>query len=195
MKLFLARHAETGDKYKDRYIGATDVPISEVGGVQAADHLAERLSTYTVTGCFCSPLLRCRQTAEIIKGKTGCEIIIENDLAEVDFGRWEGATFAEICRRDPKMVDQWSNNALGFTFPEGEYNQHFYDRINNQVDRLLRCGQDSVLVVSHGGVIRVMICILLGLSFHEYLLFNIKPAAFSELDVYGTSAVLSGLNL
>jgi len=172
-----------------------DVPICEVGGVQAAEGLADRLSPYAISECYCSPLLRCRQTAEIIRGKIGCNLIIENDLAEIDFGRWEGATFTEICRNDPVLVDQWSQNALEFTFPGGEYNQHFYGRVRDLISRLLGCGKDSVLVVSHGGVIRVMICILLGLSFHEYLLFNIKPATFTVLDVYGESGVLSGLNL
>jgi broad specificity phosphatase PhoE len=195
MKLFLARHAETGTQYKDRYVGATDVPICGAGGVSAAERLAERLSSFPITGCFSSPLLRCRQTTEIIKRQICCDVIIENDLAEINFGRWEGATFAEICSSDPRLVDQWSKNALSFTFPEGEYTQHFYDRVYKQVNRLLACGKDSVLVVSHGGVIRVMICILLSLSFHEYLLFNIKPATYAELDVYGESAVLSGLNL
>jgi len=195
MKLFLARHAETGEQFKNRYVGSLDVPICEVEGAQAADRLAERLSLHAITGCYCSPLLRCRQTAEIVKGKTCCEVTIEKDLEEVDFGRWEGATFDEICRLDPALVDQWSQNALSFAFPDGEDNQHFYERVHSQISRLLDCGKDSVLVVSHGGVIRVMICILLGLSFHEYLLFNIKPATYAELDVYGKSAVLSGLNL
>ncbi len=194
MKLFLARHGQTGEQYKNRYVGSTDVPISESGFVQVGQ-LAERLSSHSISLCYCSPLLRCRQTAEVLKGQINCDIVIEHGLAEVDFGRWELATFAEICERDPDKVDQWSTNVLDFTFPDGENSQNFYNRVLSQVEMIAGCGEDSVLVVSHGGVIRAMICILLGLSFENYILFNVKPATFVELDVFGESAVLSGLNL
>lgn len=193
-KLFLVRHAETGDQYKGRYLGSTDVPISE-RGVGQAEKLAGRLSAQSINSCYCSPMLRCRQTAEILNKKISCDVIIEKRLAEVDFGRWEGLTFEEIRHRDPEMVDRWSTNILGFTFPDGENSQHFHGRVVDVLDRLFTCGDDSVMVVTHGGVVRLMICILLGISFDNYLLFDVKPGTFAELDVYGKRAVLSGLNL
>nr|MBF0222536.1 alpha-ribazole phosphatase [Desulfobulbaceae bacterium] len=193
-KLFLVRHAETGDQYKGRYLGSTDVPISE-GGFLQAEQLAERLSAQTINSCYCSPMRRCRQTTDIITRKISCDVTVDNQLVEIDFGRWEGATFTEICASDPEMVDQWCANFGEFTFPGGESSQHFYERVAGALDRLLACEEESVMLVAHGGVIRLMLCLLLGLNFDKYLLFNVKPATYAKLDIYDKQAVLSGFNL
>ena len=71
-KILFARHAETGSAYKHRYVGTTDVSISEVGVSQARD-LAERIKLYPIDTCFCSPMLRCKQTFEAIVQEISCE--------------------------------------------------------------------------------------------------------------------------
>lgn len=193
-RLFLARHAETGEQLRNRYVGAMDVPISAAGVLQVSQ-LADRLSAFAFGELVCSPLMRCRQTADILSRRIGCQLHVVDGLAEVNFGRWEGLSFDEICGRDPDLVEQWGENGLNFTFPGGENVRHFHQRVQGQIDSFLDSDAEQLLVVSHGGVIRSMICALLGLDLEHYLLFNVQPARFVQLDISDRRAVLSGLNL
>lgn len=193
MRLLLVRHGETGDQYTGRYIGSTDLPLSAHGREQA-----RRLTDILPAGvgrCLCSPMLRARETAEIALAGRDCRLEILESLREIDFGRWEGLSFAEIVAQDPGLVDDWRQDPLDFTFPGGEQTRHFWQRAQEALAMTVALPEDEVLVICHGGVIRVMICLLLGLSFEYYLLFAIKPAALTVLDVDGQQGVLLGLNL
>ena len=193
MRLLLARHAET-DQTAGHYIGSTDLSISGKGRKQA-EILADTLRPYPPLIWFYSPLLRVWQTAEVIGRRSGCGFELLEQLREIDFGSWEGLSFAEICRRDRDLVARWHQDLLSFRFPDGEHNGQFWQRVHEVVRLLTARPEEEVLVVSHGGVIRAMICLLLGLSFENYLIFDVKPASLAVLDVYGDKGVLAGLNL
>jgi alpha-ribazole phosphatase len=193
MRLLLVRHGETGDQYAGRYIGATDLPLS-VKGREQARRLASLLPA-GVGRCLCSPMLRARQTAEIALAGQGCRLEVVDLLREIDFGRWEGLTFAEIVAQDPGLVDDWQRDPLAFQFPGGEETRSFWQRVQQALTMIAALPEDEVLVICHGGVIRAMICLLLGLPFDRYLHFAIRPAALTVLDVDGQRGVLQGLNL
>lgn len=193
MRLLLARHGETGDQYVGRYIGATDLPLSANGRAQAR-RLRELLPV-GIGRCLCSPMLRARQTAELALGGAACQIEILDPLREVDFGRWEGLSFAEIAAQDEGLVADWQRDALAFQFPGGEHTASFWRRVQAVIEVITKLPEEEVLVVCHGGVIRAMICALLGLSFEHYLLFAVQPAALTVFDVDGQRGVLLGLNL
>ena len=193
MRLLLARHGETGDQYAGRYIGATDLPLSVTGREQA-----RRLRTVLPTGicrCLCSPMLRARQTAELALAGNDCRVEILDALREVDFGRWEGLSFAEIVSQDEGLVADWQRDGLAFQFPGGEHTRSFWQRVQAALVLITELPEVEVLVICHGGVIRAMICSLLGLSFEHYLLFAVQPAALTVFEVDGQRGVLQGLNL
>lgn len=193
MRLFLARHGETGDQFAGRYIGATDLPLSAVGRQQAG-HLANLLPA-GIGRCLCSPMLRTRETAELALAGRDCPLQIIDALREIDFGRWEGLSFAEIAAQDQELVQEWQQDVLAFQFPGGELTLHFWQRVREVLTMIVALPEDAVLVVCHGGVIRAMLCILLGLSVEHYLRFAIKPARLTVLEVDGPQGVLEGLNL
>lgn len=192
MKLLLARHGETGDQYAGRYIGAHDPPLSATGRQQA-----RRLATTLpagVTRCLCSPMLRARETAELaLEGRT-CRTEVLDSLREIHFGRWEGLSFAEIAAHDHDLVVDWQRDALAFQFPDGEHTLGFWHRVQEALQAILALHEDTVLVICHGGVIRAILCSLLGLPFEKYLLFSIEPAALTLLNVDGQRGVLQYLN-
>lgn len=192
MRLLLARHGETGAHYSGQYIGATDLPLSEVGREQArqlADVLPARVSK-----SLCSPMRRTRETAHLALNGRDCSIEVLDALREVDFGRWERLTFAEIAARDQELVNEWQQDPLSFQFPEGESTADFRQRVVGGLTKIISLPEESVLVVCHGGVIRVMLCSLLGVSFAHYLSFAIEPAALTVIDVDGQRGVLQKLN-
>ena len=193
MRLLLARHGETGDLRKGRYFGATDLPLSATGREQARS-LAAVLPA-GVARCLCSPLLRARETAQLALAGRDCRLEILDALREIDFGRWEGLSFSEIVARDQGLVADWQRDALAFQFPGGEHTLKFWQRVQEALELIVALPEEEVLVVCHGGVIRAMLCVLLGLSFDHYLFFAIKPAALTVLEVDGQRGVLQGLNL
>lgn len=193
MRLLLARHGEI-DGNGERYIGATDPPISVRGQVQASA-LAETVLSFRPDCCFCSPMLRTRQTAEIVLRPEACGINYLPELREVDFGLWEGLSFDEIQARYPELAADWANKGVDFGFPEGEKIKDFWNRVRAAA-RLFTSGpEETVLIISHGGVIRALICHFLGLEFDNYLLFNVRPGGLVTLEVSGQSGVLTGFNL
>jgi len=194
-KILLARHASTGREYQGRFIGASDVPLVESGPAEVA-RLAEVVAPFAPTVTFCSPLLRARQTVDLLAGSCPIgPVQADSDLREIDFGRWEKKNFAEIADSDAELVKRWSAWAEDFSFPEGESVADFLTRTGAVADRLAARPEESILVVAHGGVVRALVCRLLKLAPRNYLLFDVKPARLATIDLFPEGGVLTGLNL
>jgi broad specificity phosphatase PhoE len=189
-RLILLRHGRTG--LSGRYIGATDVPLSEEGRQQILG-LQPALSAMGIDTLMTSPLRRCTESLELL----GLDLPVRHvaDLREIDFGRWEGKTFAEIEALDPELVRSWAQGGDDFRFPEGEGIAEFTNRIKAVKNCLLAQDSRTVLLVTHGGVIRSLICELLGLSLDNYLLFQVAKGRYSTLDIHSGGGVLTGFNL
>lgn len=189
-RLLFLRHARIPPEFQGKLIGATDVALDPFGQRQALAQAA-RVARWAPQVCFCSPLQRCRQTALAVVPEQN--IRFDEDLREIDFGRWETRTFAEAADDDPDRTDRWAAFAFDFAFPDGEDLAGFLRRVETVADRLVRAPAETVLAVTHGGVIRAMICHLLGLEPRRYLAFHIPYAALAVIDLYGGSGVLAAL--
>jgi len=194
-KILLARHAATGPEYRGRFIGTADVPLSASGPAEVA-RLAQALAPFAPAVTWCSPLLRARQTVELLAGQAEIGAIRQDhDLREIAFGRWEKMTFVEIAARDPELVQRWAAWSEDFAFPEGEAVADFLARTGAVAQRLAARPEDTILVVAHGGVVRALLCHFLKLPPQHYLLFDIKPARLTTIDLFPEGGVLTGLNL
>ena len=189
-RLILLRHGRTG--LSGRYVGSSDVPLSEEGRKQILD-LRPDLGTMKIDGLLTSPMLRCTQSANLLD--LGLPMQLDPDLREIDFGRWEGKSFAEIEAQDPALVQHWASGTDDFRFPDGEATSGFANRIDAVKNRLLASDARTLLLVTHGGVIRSLICGLLGLSQSNYLLFQVAKGHYSTIDLYDGGGVLTGFNL
>ncbi len=192
-RLLLLRHGDIGDEYRGRYIGSTDVPLSEAGRRQA-EAIAQRIQAASPGRCLASPLRRCRETAKIVSGVTGLTFEIDPDLREIDFGAWEGMTFDEIAESAPGLVKQWAALGARFAFPEGEATEDFLSRIRRTADRLAAEPADTLLACTHGGVIRSLVCHFLGLAPWQYILFTIRAASLTTIELFDGKGVLTGLS-
>lgn len=191
-RLILVRHGDLGEGYRGRYVGRTDLPLAAEGRRQAAA-LAGELGRVGEARVLCSPLLRARETARIALGEEAA-FTIDDDLREIDFGRWETMSFSEITAAEPAAVGNWAALADDFTFPGGESIGAFRGRIAAAAGRIAADPARTVVAVTHGGVIRLLICHFLGLEYRRYLLFDVRPGSVSEIGLEGDRGVLTRLN-
>ena len=191
-RIYLLRHASTTAP-AGTFVGRTDIPLSGQG-LERLNSLTDYLND--VDRWYCSPMLRSRQTFEVLgrQGSVRAEPVIDDRLREIDFGRWEMKTFADISAADPEGVKAWEKYP-NFVFPEGEAVNEFILRIADMLDVFMSDDNEKIAVVTHGGVIRTMICLALGISVRSYLLFDVQPASLTILDLYSEGGVLKGLNL
>lgn len=192
-RLFLLRHGPTSAP-PSCLVGSSDVPLSG----QGLTRLGKIISQLEGIDCwYCSPMLRTRQTLEQLR-REGCSAehpVYDERLREIDFGRWELQRFADIAAQDEELLAAWNNQYLDFAFPEGEPVSAFIERVEAMLAFFSESEHNAVGVMTHGGVIRTMICLALGIFPRNYLLFDVQPASLTVLDIFSEGGVLRGLNL
>lgn len=147
--ILLARHGETDWNVERRVQGHSDTPLNDNGRAQARA-LADELAGEQIDSVYSSDLLRAHETARIVAGPRGLEVIAIRDLRERNFGTWEGLTDEEIYVRHPQAREHsWQE------WGDAETQSEMAERV---VGALLRIAEthpgERVLVVSHGGPLR-----------------------------------------
>lgn len=190
--LYLIRHGQVKSQYKGTLVGSTDVELSPTGLEQAA-HLRNFLSRKSPDICFTSPMQRCLQTAQLAMSSLNIELIQNDLLREVDFGDWENLSFNDIMRLDPVGVEKWIQCNHDFQFPRGERLADFFKRVKKSADLFMTIPQNRVAVFTHGGVIRFMLCKLLGIPLPKHNIFEVNYAGIFVLRLFENNAVLSSI--
>jgi broad specificity phosphatase PhoE len=157
--VYMARHGRTAYNNERRFQGHLPVPLDEVGRAQAYE-LAERAAAYDFAALWCSPLLRARETAQIVAERIRLEPREDARLAETDAGAWTDRTFADVQAEAPAEFARFAALDPGFAFPHGESFSEQGVRVRAAIADIRR-GPTPVLVVCHGVVIR--------LALEEYL--------------------------
>ena len=189
-EVLLIRRGEIAEEYRGRYVGRTDPPLSTTGIGHAAALRRHVGLVRAGTECLASPSLRARQTA----AAAGLDPTFDEDLREIDFGRWEGLRFAEIAMAEPKAVDRRAKLDPEFRFPSGESPAGFQARIRRVAERPAAGPPRRVAVVTHGGVIRALVCHWLGLPPEAHLLLEVGPASVTRVRLSGNRGTLCALN-
>lgn len=192
-QLLLIRHASVPDEYAGQFLGRSDVPLGDKAAGQIRN-LMPLLRRRQPGKLVSSPLRRARETADGLATEMRLAAEVDADLREIDFGLWEEKTFAQISAGWPDEVARWAEFNEEFAFPGGESIGGFLQRIRLAADRLAGDEAEVVAAVTHGGVVRAMICYLLGLSYRQYLLFDVRHAACATIDLFDGKGVLRGLN-
>jgi len=193
-RLLLARHGNTTGNSAERFWGQTDVELSADGKSQAK-RLADRLAGEKIDAIYSSELRRAKATAEIIASRHRMEVITCPELLEINFGKVEGLTFAEIGQRYPELVSAWPTRDSSFCFPEGESIGDLDQRVSKFPGRLAAHDiKDTVLVVAHSGVLRLLICHLLQIDIWHWRQFRTDLASLSIVETNSQVAILHLLN-
>ena len=150
MRILLIRHGATEWSEAGRHTGRTDLPLTSVGIAQA-QAVANALARERVARTLTSPLQRATKTAEIA-GLTPFTVV--DDLAEVDYGRDEGRTTAEIRAEDPG----WH------FFTHGTHGGETLAQVGERCHRVLAMlpGEGTVALVAHGHLLRIFTAVFLG---------------------------------
>jgi broad specificity phosphatase PhoE len=178
---FLVRHAahdRVGTMLCGRMPG---VRLGETGKTQAR-RLSERLVRESVACIRTSPLERALETAEPIAARIGEPLEICEAIGEIDFGAWTGMSF-EALEQDPRWT-AWNNARAVSRAPEGETMLEAQGRIVKAIGELRDRHPDrSVVLVSHGDVIKAALLYCLGLPLDAYGRFEVEPASISTVVV------------
>lgn len=193
-RLLLVRHGITEFNSTRRFAGYSDIELSD-GGYKQVERLRDRLADEHIDAVYSSDLQRARVTADIISSRHGVDIIPCPELREVNYGDAEGLTFDEISCRYPEVADLITNFSLKLKFPKGESFEGFITRVCTFLDRLNEHDPEQiVLVVSHSGPLKVLVCHLLGISQTCWWQLRFDNASLSIIGTYPRGAILSLLN-
>lgn len=174
MKIYLMRHGETDYNKQGLIQGTLDVPLNEYGFELARatrEGFDKECLSFDI--CYCSPLIRARQTAEILLEGTGTQMVCDDRICEMNFGEGEG-----VLLKDIKVKPELANiNAL-FHDPknyhatkQGESYEALFARVQDFLDNEIypkEAEYENVLVCCHGGIIRAFLAFMKKLDLDQF---------------------------
>lgn len=184
MKIILARHGETAWNAEGRYQGQVDIPLSPVGESQARA-LGERLRDVRIDRAVASPLSRALRTAQLALGEErATHLTTEPALQEIAHGTWEGLLASEIQDHDGERLRQWRDAPHDVLMPEGESLQHVLARAWPALATAAEGMEDddTLLIVAHDAVNRVLLCRVLGIPLAKLWTFRQAPTTLNLLE-------------
>jgi probable phosphoglycerate mutase len=183
----LLRHGETALTPEKRFSGSggDDPELSDRGRWQAA-RVAEGLAARgTIQAVVSSPMRRARQTAEAVAARLGLEVRIDEGLRELDFGDWEGLTFAEVQERHPDDLTAWLGSAKAKPTGSNESFATLSHRIGVTRDKILaRYPGKTVLIVSHVSPIKTLVRLALGAPPDSMYRMELSAASLCAVQYY-----------
>ena len=182
-KLILIRHGQTAWTGQRKYQGSSDTALSEAG-IRKMRRLAKEFRKFRTDVLYVSSLERAIQSAQILAKGTRLNPRVDSRLCEMDFGEWEGKTAEKLLRLKDKAFLSWTQKQKWLTPPGGESFFSFRRRVRTFfMDCLKKHPNKTVAVVSHGGVIRLLILEALRFPFKFFFSFRIEPASVSIVSM------------
>lgn len=178
MRLVLLRHGETTQGGGFR--GTLNDALTDIGW----QHMLEAVPTQIqVNQVVSSPLLRCLSFAEHFAKLNRLPLSIEPAFQEIHFGDWEGHTAEYLMEHHPEQLTKFWADPFAYTPPHAESTQHFMERVFDGVAKLQEVYPDkTVLLVTHAGVIRLLLARAQGVALKELLQINVNHASVHQLD-------------
>ena len=192
--VILMRHGETAWNKQGRVMGRHPIELTDHGRAQVAA-TAQFALTIKPDLIVTSPLVRARQSAEIMaEGLGGVEIIEEAAIAEVLYGRWEGMTYHELI--DDEHYITYRKSPIEHPTPGGETIPEVQARGVEAVMRTIdQHPGKRILFVSHGDIVRTILCHFLKVELKHFHRIRVDNAALSAIQIAGEFAEVKFLNL
>ncbi len=160
MNIFLIRHGQKMENDKNH----ESLELTEVGHKQA-DLLGKRLSKYNIEKIYSSNMIRAIQTAEGINKYLGVEIITKPELREIHMGDCDIHGWSYLEENYPSFIEEFKKHKSDLRYPpNGECGDDVWQRAKDVIFEIADTNYESVAVVTHGGVIRSLICGLLNID-------------------------------
>lgn len=168
-RLILVRHAEAEGNIIRRFHGYTDSALTKNGHAQARK-AAERLKDEPIDILYSSDLSRAYQTAGYIAQAKNLDVHIIEGLKEINGGDWEDVPWSELPNRWPEAYEHWESKPHLLQMPNGESMIEFQKRVVKEVMNIVsqNLGK-NICVVTHGTVIKVLLCFFYGKPLEEFI--------------------------
>lgn len=194
MRLWLVRHGETEANVAGLYSGHAPTPLTE-RGIAQAQTLGTLLRNVPVDNVLCSELERARHTTQLILAEREVPVRNMPELNEMFFGDWEMRHHRDLAREDAENYAVWCNDWQNATPTNGEGFQAFSQRVERFIAQLADYkASQNLLVVSHQGVLSVLIARLLSMPAVAMWHFRVEQGCWSAIDFCDDFAVLKVLN-
>lgn len=156
INLYIIRHGETDHNKDGKYLGRTDVPLNSVGIAQAKQ-LAKKASDLNIEIIYCSPLKRTIETAEFIKSKQYCQIVIDEHFIERSVSIYEGLTKEDAKNKYPDLYERNITRIFNEAPPNGETINEVMERVFSGLDEMKKQNKFSnIMIVTHGFVAKAI---------------------------------------
>jgi broad specificity phosphatase PhoE len=199
-KVLLLRHGETEFHAENRYAGVTDLPLNETGRRQA-DRVGVWAATTKICSLWCSDLQRAIETTAPLVAATGLNPVVDARFRELDFGRGEGLTQANMRTEFPREREAFETDPYANPLPLGESGSAALARareaFEDAIDQTSSAAKDELLViVSHSTLLRLLVTDLIGapLSSYRKLFPSIPPASGIAITTNGRRAGILAVN-
>lgn len=196
MELIFIRHGQTNLNYEGVYQGRVNIGLNNKGEGQI-NKVSNKIKNFKIDKVYTSPLIRTVQTVEIIIKNNNIDLEIKHDkrIMEIDFGLWDTLPYDKVMIGYEKEYNEFLSDYKNFTFPGGESFEDFYNRCVDFISEITKEPSDeSILIVAHGGVIRVFLLYLLGLKKEMFYNFSVKQGCYTRVLVYDGINVIDEIN-
>ena len=170
--------------------GRVDHPLSDLGWsqMQKAAALCAELKTSAATPrwthLISSPLQRCRVFAEHLASETGVQLQVQEQWQEIDYGDWDGMLLSDWREEAAEQFKEFRKDVSKLVPPNGEAFLPFRDRVLQAWSEIAQLPDGShVLIVTHGGVLRVVLPTVLGMPLNRSYPLHIPFASFSRITL------------
>ena len=173
--IYVVRHGQTDWNLEHKLQGSSDIPLNKKG-IEQAEEVAVKLSNEPIDLIICSPLLRAKQTAEVINRNRNIPISFDSSISERDYGEYEGKNSA-----DYNLADFW-NYYSNSKYQGVENIKDFFKRVYDFLDRQAKEQQEkNILLVAHGGISIATYCYFNGIPENgEVLKLGLKNCEISK---------------
>ena len=194
-KLYIIGHGETDYNNSLRFQGQTDIPLNQKG-IEQAEKAADFFKDIPLQAIYTSTLIRAKTTAEIIAGVKGMVVQETDALREMSFGIWENMNSKDIQKKYAKEWKDFFASPARTTIPQGESMSDVQKRAYPTVQEILdRYPEGDVAFVAHGGIIRVLMCTMLGLDLNRAWHLHVGNASITCFYYWGRSYTLDYANM
>jgi broad specificity phosphatase PhoE len=194
-RLILVRHGQTDWNVRERYRGRLDVPLNPTG-IHQAQLTARRIAeSWKVTAVYSSPLRRALATAQAIAAAQSLSVTVVTDLADVNFGSWEGLSPDEVRARWPDLFAAWHSAPHTVRLPGGETLDEVRQRCHAALGRIASVhAEQTVVAVAHTDYNRVLVLTVLGLGSDRLWRLRQDNCAINEIEIDRGHCTLVSMN-
>ena len=188
-RMLLTRHGHVEGLKPERFRGRAELALTE-RGLWEIGALAERVAPLKPVAIYTSPMQRCVRTGAAIAAACGAPAEAHDGLADIDYGQWQMRTHDEVRAAQPEAYATWKSAPQLTRFPGGESLQDVASRAFDLLRTVLaRHPDETVVLVGHDSVNRVLLLGLLEMPMSAYWRLVQDPCTLNEIEVAADGTV------